>query len=167
MMYIHNGKNGKIEEEIRMKQAIIGLAALVAGCGSSGLNAGENAAQLCSGARVEFADYGYKVMDGEWAFFHIESYNGPDITMEVPDGCSNRLEQKKGSPWNFRMHIDKGCNGSVDFFYEEFGRRSGKEPVIQEPAGSVEATRYYSEFFEMDVPKAEELWREWKQKGGN
>lgn len=145
-----------------MKKAIIGLAALVAGC-TAGIT-GENTTRLCSGAKVEFMDYGFKAVKGDSEFIHIESYSGQGITMEVPDGCNNILNMKNKG--NLSTYEDNGCNGSVDLFYREF-RRSRREPMVQSPAESVEATRYYSEFFSMDIPGAQRLWEEWKQNGGN
>lgn len=142
--------------------AAIALGMAFTGC-AAGMN-GEGAARLCSGAKVEFKSYGFRVTSGDSEFLHIESY--PALSMEVPGGCNNILNQRGDNEIYIRTYEDNKCDGSVDLFYQEF-RRNRQEPIVQRPAGSVEATRYYSEFFDMDVPKAEELWREWKQKGGN
>ncbi|HII15403.1 MAG TPA: hypothetical protein HA362_03745 [Nanoarchaeota archaeon] len=142
------------------------LMAILAGCATAGVGNRQAVIEtgLCDNATVTFFDYGFKVESGDSTFSHTESYNGWEITMDVPGGCNNRLERRHISPWNFSIHSDEGCNGSVDFFYEEFGRQSRREPVVEEPAGSVEATRYYSDFFELNVPEAARLWEEWKKR---
>lgn len=143
-------------DETKMKQALIGLAALVAGC-ATGLT-GENTARLCNGAKVDLMDYGFKVTKGNSEFMHFES----NESIQVPYGCNNILNQRKEGNIYIEIYEDNGCNGFVDLFYREFtGNR--REPIVQMPAGSAASTKYYSEFFAMNIPEAQTLWEEWRK----
>lgn len=138
---------------------IAALAVLLTGCCATGLAEQQDTARLCSGATVEFKPYGFRAVRGNSEFIHIESYSG--LSMEVPGGCNNILNQRGDNEWYIRSYEDNACNGSVDVFYREF-RRNRQEPVVQKPAGSIEATTYYSEYFEMNIPEAQRRWEAWK-----